>query len=78
MSPGTCVIVNDYGTPTFQQKVNSCGRLRSKKLPAAVRNNCIIISLSYDEVIPGPRNAEALLALAKLLHPTALGQSARS
>jgi ABC-type Fe3+-hydroxamate transport system substrate-binding protein len=42
-----------------------------------VRNNCII-HLAYDEVTPSPRNAEAVMALAKLLHPTAFGLPARA
>jgi hypothetical protein len=31
------------------------------------------VVLSYDEVTPSPRNAEAVLALARVLHPTAFG-----
>jgi iron complex transport system ATP-binding protein len=40
--------------------------------PPAVRNGCII-QLAYDEVTPSPRNAEAVTAIARLLHPTAFG-----
>jgi iron complex transport system substrate-binding protein len=37
-----------------------------------VRNRCFL-PLSYDEVTPSPRNAEAVEAIAKWLHPSAFG-----
>ena len=36
----------------------------------AVKNRCFL-PLSYDEVTPGPRNAEAVVAIARWLHPAA-------
>jgi iron complex transport system substrate-binding protein len=72
-----CIIINDYGTPTWQQKEQFLRTdTASRNLPA-VRNGCII-HLSYDEVTPSPRNAEAVAAIARLLHPTAFGLPARS
>lgn len=67
-----CIIINDYGTPTWQQKEQFLKtNAASRNLPA-VRNGCII-HLAYDEVTPSPRNAEAVLAIARLLHPAAFG-----
>jgi iron complex transport system substrate-binding protein len=67
-----CIIINDYGTPTWQQKEQFLKTdAASRNLPA-VRNHCII-HLAYDEVTPSPRNAEAITAIARLLHPTAFG-----
>jgi iron complex transport system substrate-binding protein len=72
-----CIIINDYGTPTWQQKEQFLkSDPASRELPA-VRNGCII-HLSYDQVTPSPRNAEAVVAIAHLLHPTAFGLPARS
>jgi hypothetical protein len=39
-----------------------------------VRTGCIL-HLAYDEVTPSPRNAEAVTAIARLLHPAAFGLS---
>jgi iron complex transport system substrate-binding protein len=67
-----CIIVNDYGRPTAAQKI---AYLRSNPVTehlAAVRHGCIL-ALSYDEVTPGPRNAQAVTAIAHLLHPGAFG-----
>jgi iron complex transport system substrate-binding protein len=67
-----CIIINDYGTPTWQQKAQFLKTdAASRNLPA-VRNHCII-HLAYDEVTPSPRNTEAVTAIARLLHPTAFG-----
>jgi hypothetical protein len=43
-------------------------------LPAltAVKNRCFL-PLSYDEVTPRPRNAEAAVASARWPHPSAFG-----
>ena len=37
-----------------------------------MKNRCFL-PLTYDEVTPGPRNAEAVTAIARWLHPTAFG-----
>jgi hypothetical protein len=37
-----------------------------------VKNRCFL-PLSYDEVTPGPRNAAAVVAIARWLHPAAFG-----
>ena len=70
------IIINDYSTPTWQQKLKFLRTFAATKNLPAVRNNCVI-PLSYDEVTPSPRNAEAVVALARLLHPTAFGLPAR-
>ena len=44
----------------------------ASELLTAVKNRCFL-PLSYDEVTPGPRNAEAIVAIARWLHPTAFG-----
>jgi iron complex transport system substrate-binding protein len=53
------------------------GRLETfpatRNLPA-VKNKCFL-ALSYDEVTPGPRNAEAVVAIARVLHPAAFSPS---
>jgi iron complex transport system substrate-binding protein len=72
-----CIIINDYGTPTAAQKLQFLRSNAATKDVPAIKDNCVI-PLSYDEVTPGPRNAEAVMALAKLLHPKAFGLPARS
>jgi iron complex transport system substrate-binding protein len=67
-----CIIINDYGTPTASQKETFLENSRFTKSLKAVRNKCFL-PLSYDEVTPGPRNAEAVVTIAKWLHPAAYG-----
>ena len=67
-----CIIINDYSTPTVAQKEKFLEtNAASKNLPA-VKNRCFL-ALSYDEVTPSPRNAEAVMAIARWLHPSAFG-----
>jgi iron complex transport system substrate-binding protein len=67
-----CIIINDYGTPTWQQKEQFLKTDPASRNLPAVRNGCII-HLAYDEVTPSPRNAEAVVAIARLLHPASAG-----
>ncbi len=67
-----CIVINDYGTPTAKQKRKFLERFPATRDLPAVRNGCII-ALSYDQLTPSPRNADAVVAIAKLLHPTAFG-----
>jgi iron complex transport system substrate-binding protein len=67
-----CIIINDYGTPTAAQKEKFLETFSASKNLPAVKNRCFL-PLSYDEVTPGPRNAEAVLAIARWLHPAAFG-----
>ena len=67
-----CIIINDYGTPTAAQKEKFLETFPASKNLPAVKNRCFL-PLSYDEVTPGPRNAEAVVAIAKWLHPSAFG-----
>jgi iron complex transport system substrate-binding protein len=68
-----CIIINDYGTPTWQQKEKFLRTDSVTKNLPAVRNNCIL-HLSYDELTPSPGNAQAVTAIARWLHPKAFGQ----
>jgi len=67
-----CIIINDYGTPTAAQKEKFLETYPASKNLPAVRNRCFL-PLSYDEVTPSPRNAQAVVAIAKWLHPSAFG-----
>ena len=71
-----CIVINDYGTPTAKQKRKFLEHFPATRDLPAVRNGCIL-ALPYDELTPGPRNADAVVAIAKLLHPTAFGLPAR-
>jgi iron complex transport system substrate-binding protein len=67
-----CIIINDYGTPTAAQKVKFLETSPITRNLTAVRNRCFL-PLAYDEITPGPRNAEAVTAIARWLHPAAFG-----
>ncbi len=67
-----CIIINDYGTPTAQQKEKFLETSHITRNLTAVKNRCFL-PLSYDEVTPGPRNAQAVTAIARWLHPSAFG-----
>lgn len=67
-----CIIIDDYGTPTAKDKERFLETSPITRNLAAVKHRCFVV-LSYDEVTPSPRNAEAVLALARVLHPTAFG-----
>jgi iron complex transport system substrate-binding protein len=67
-----CIIINDYGTPTAAQKEKFLETFTATKNLPAVKNHCFL-PLSYDEVTPSPRNAEAVMAIARWLHPSAFG-----
>ncbi len=67
-----CIIINDYGTPTVAQKEKFLETFSASKNLPAVKNRCFL-PLSYDEVTPSPRNAEAVMAIARWLHPSAFG-----
>jgi iron complex transport system substrate-binding protein len=70
-----CIVINDYGTPTAAQKEKFLETSPITKNLTAVKNRCFL-PLSYDEVTPGPRNAEAAVAIARWLHPSAFGLAA--
>jgi iron complex transport system substrate-binding protein len=67
-----CIIINDYGTPTAAQKEKFLLTSPITKNLTAVKNRCFL-PLSYDEITPSPRNAEAAVAIAHWLHPSAFG-----
>jgi iron complex transport system substrate-binding protein len=67
-----CIIINDYGTPTAAQKEKFLETSQITRNLTAVKNRCFL-PLSYDEVTPGPRNSQAVAAIARWLHPAAFG-----
>jgi iron complex transport system substrate-binding protein len=67
-----CIIINNYGTPTAAQKEKFLESFADSKNLPAVKDRCFL-PLSYDEVTPSPRNAEAVVAIARWLHPSAFG-----
>jgi iron complex transport system substrate-binding protein len=67
-----CIIINNYGTPTAAQKEKFLETFAATKNLPAVKNRCFL-PLSYDEVTPSPRNAQAVAAIARWLHPAAFG-----
>ena len=67
-----CIIINNYSTPTVAQKEKFLETYPASRNLPAVRNHCFL-PLSYDEVTPSPRNAEAVVAIAHWLHPSAFG-----
>lgn len=67
-----CIIINNYGTPTAAQKEKFLETFTATKNLPAVKNRCFL-PLSYDEVTPSPRNAQAVAAIARWLHPSAFG-----
>lgn len=67
-----CIIINDYGTPTAAQKEKFLTTSPITRNLTAVKNHCFL-PLSYDEITPGPRNAPAVAAIARWLHPAAFG-----
>jgi iron complex transport system substrate-binding protein len=67
-----CIIINDYGTPTAAQKEKFLQTSPVTRNLTAVKNHCFL-PLSYDEITPGPRNAQATAAIARWLHPAAFG-----
>jgi iron complex transport system substrate-binding protein len=70
-----CIIINDYGTPTAAAKEKFLESSPITKNLTAVKNHCFL-ALSYDEVTPGPRNAQAVVEIARWLHPSAFGLAA--
>jgi iron complex transport system substrate-binding protein len=67
-----CMIINDYGKPTASQKETFLENSKFTENLTAVKNKCFLL-LSYDEITPGPRNAEAVVKIARWLHPAAYG-----
>jgi iron complex transport system substrate-binding protein len=67
-----CIIINDYSTPTAAQKEQFLETSSITKNLTAVKNRCFL-PLTYDEVTPSPRNGEAVMAIARWLHPSAFG-----
>jgi iron complex transport system substrate-binding protein len=67
-----CIIINDYGKPTAAQKEKFLETSPITRNLTAVKRHCFL-PLSYDEITPGPRNAAAVAAIARWLHPAAFG-----
>jgi iron complex transport system substrate-binding protein len=67
-----CIIINNYSTPSAAQKEQFLETNPITENLTAVRNRCFL-PLTYDEVTPSPRDAEAIVAIARWLHPAAFG-----
>ena len=67
-----CIIINDYGTPTAAQKEQFLETSPIARNLTAVKNRCFL-PLAYDEITPGPRDSDAVVAIAHWLHPVAFG-----
>ncbi|MGH9126173.1 MAG: ABC transporter substrate-binding protein [Acidimicrobiales bacterium] len=67
-----CILINDYGTPTAAEKEQFLESSPITKDLTAVKNHCVL-AVGYDELTPSPRNAEAVTAIARWLHPSAFG-----
>ncbi|MBV9593337.1 MAG: ABC transporter substrate-binding protein [Actinobacteria bacterium] len=67
-----CIVVNDYGTPTYEQKVQFLKTSPITRDLTAIRNNCFV-QLDYGSLTPSPNNANAITAIAKALHPQQMG-----
>jgi len=67
-----CIIINDYGTPTAAQKEQFLETSPIARNLTAVKNRCFL-ALAYDEITPGPRDSDAVVAIAHWLHPAAFG-----
>jgi iron complex transport system substrate-binding protein len=65
-----CILINDYSTPTAAQKQRFLEHSPMTQSLPAVQRRCFL-ALSYDQLTPGPRNADAIESLAKWLHPSA-------
>jgi iron complex transport system substrate-binding protein len=67
-----CIIINDYGAPTAAQKEKFLETSEITRSLTAVKNRCFL-PLAYDEITPGPRNSQAVVSIARWLHPAAFG-----
>ncbi len=65
-----CIVINDYGSTTAMQKRQFLEQSSMTRSLPAVRDHCFL-ALSYDQLTPGPRNADAVEAMARWLHPDA-------
>lgn len=65
-----CVLINDYDTPTWQEKEQFFKTFALTKDTRAVKDDCFF-HLHYDQVTPSPQNAASVKALARWLHPDA-------
>lgn len=67
-----CILINDYDTPSWQQKERFLTTFALTKNLTAVQNHCFL-HLRYDQLTPSPQNAAAVTAIARWLHPEAFG-----
>jgi iron complex transport system substrate-binding protein len=67
-----CIIINDYGTPTAEQKEKFLETSPITKKLTAVKNHGFL-TLSYDQLTPSTRNAGAVVSIARWLQPKAFG-----
>lgn len=67
------VVIIDYGKVTAQQKIAFLQKHPALNKMAAVRDKRFIV-LPYDSATPGIANADAIIALARGLHPEAFAK----
>jgi iron complex transport system substrate-binding protein len=67
------VVIIDYGKVTAQQKITFLQNHPALNKMAAVRDKRFIV-LPYDSATPGIANADAIIALARGLHPEAFAK----
>lgn len=67
-----CIMINNYTRPTAAAKEHFLETNAVTKLLPAVRDRCIL-PIPYDDITPSPLNAEAVVLLARWLHPAAFG-----
>lgn len=64
-----CILINDYNTPSWQQKATFLKTFALTKNLRAVTSGCLT-HLRYDQLTPSPTNAQAVAHLAQWLHGT--------
>ena len=67
------VVIIDYGKVSAQQKIAFLQNHPALNKMAAVRDKRFIV-LPYDSATPGIANADAIIALARGLHPEAFAK----
>lgn len=65
-----CIIISEYGSPSFDEKVSFLKSSPITKNLTAVKKGCYI-RLDYGQITPSPNNAAAVQSIAKALHPDA-------
>lgn len=62
-----CILINDYDTPTWQQKEQFLKTFALTKNLRAIKDGCLS-HLRYDQLTPSPLNAQGVAHIASWLH----------